>query len=172
MQKQGKGKSIKFPRWPCCTHESHLEHNFLLYHKDQETCEYAQRTNTKAKAHDCHKNQVDSSETMQPVSPVELLKFVSKYVIGYSTYRGDDYWKPKLCIHQQVPYVIERTSNIIHIKPSLTTKLYNICKMAQIKKSSKLSWKVIEYLVISVFQNKRDPNAMKCIFWNALFNIP
>ena len=55
--------------------------------------------------------------------------------------------------------------DIIHIKRSITTRLYNLSKTAHSQDSSTLSAKVINYLVqffpIVVAQNKTDPEAMK-----------
>ncbi|CAB4013574.1 Hypothetical predicted protein [Paramuricea clavata] len=102
---------------------------------------------------------------MEPISAVEHFKNAPKHVIKYSTYTGDDDSTTELYTNQQVPYGVEKFSDIIHIKRSLTTRLYNLSKMAQIKECSTLSSKVIEYLVkcfsIVFAQNKSDLEAMK-----------
>jgi DNA polymerase III epsilon subunit-like protein len=102
---------------------------------------------------------------MEPMSAVELFKNAPKHGIKYSTYTGDDDSTTELYINQQVPYGVEKFSDIIHIKRSLTTRLYNLSKMAQFKDCSTLSTKVIQYLIkcfsIVVAQNKSDPEAMK-----------
>ena len=102
---------------------------------------------------------------MEPISAVELFKKAPQYGLKYSTYTGDDDSTTELYINQQVPYGVEKFSDIIQIKRSLTTGLYNLGKTAQFKDSSTLSPKVIEYLVkcfsIVVTQNNSDPEAMK-----------
>ena len=68
-------------------------------------------------------------------------------------------------LNQQIPYGIEKFSDIIHIKRSITTRLYNLSKAAHFQDSSTLSAKVINYLVkcfpIVVAQNKTDPEEMR-----------
>ena len=164
-QKRGRGFNSNTGHAATMSHTSGKIFDYATRTKKCRFCEYAQRTNTKAKVHDCRKNHTGSSKAMEPISAVELFKKAPKYGIKYSTYTGDDDSTTELYINQQVPYGVEKFSDIIHIKRSLTTRLYNLSKMAQFKECSILSAKVIEYLVksfsIAIAQNKSDPSTMK-----------
>ena len=128
-------------------------------------CDYAKRTNKQARDHDCRKNHAGSSKSMEPLSAVELFQNATKHNAKYSTYTGDDDSTTECYIHQQVPYGVEKFSDIIHIKRSLTTRLYNLSKSEKFTKCSPLSQKVIEYLVkcfsIAVNQGKEDPKSIQ-----------
>ena len=164
-QKRGRGFNSNTGHAATMSHTSGKIFDYATKTKKCRLCEYAQRTNTKAKVHDCRKNHTGSSKAMEPISAVELFKKAPKYGIKYSTYTGDDDSTTELYINQQVPYGVEKFSDIIHIKRSLTTRLYNLSKMAQFKECSILSAKVIEYVVksfsIAIAQNKSDPSTMK-----------
>ena len=126
--------------------------DYATKNKTCRTCEYARRMKKKPPLHDCRNN-------------------TSKHGIKYSTYTGDDDSTTECYIHQQVPYGVEKFSDIIHIKRSLTTRLYNLSKIGKCINCSPLSSKVIEYLVkcfsIAINQNKGDSKSMqsslKCI---------
>ena len=83
----------------------------------------------------------------------------------YSTYTGDDDSTTECYVHEQVPYGIEKYSDIIHIKRSLTTRLYNLSKSNKFVNCSSLSQKVINNLVkcfsISVNQGKGDSKSIQ-----------
>ena len=164
-QKRGKGFNSNTGQAATMSQTTGKIFDYATKVKKCRTCEYAQRTSTNAKVHDCRKKHTGSSKAMEPISAVELFKNAPKHGIKYSTYTGDDDSTTELYINQQVLYGVEKFSDIIHIKRSLTTRLYNLSKMAQIKECSTLSSKVIEYLVkcfsIVVAQNKSDLEAMK-----------
>ena len=95
---------------------------------------------------------------MEPLAAVELFQHATTSHVKYSTYTGDEDSTTELYVHQQVPYSIEKVSGIIHIKRSLTTRLYNMSKGQKFENCSALSQKVIDYLVkcfsIAVHQSK------------------
>ena len=140
--------------------------NYATKNKTCRTCEYIRRMKKKPPIHDCKK----ITQVMEPISAVELFNNASKHGIKYSTYTGDDDSTTECYIHQQVPYGVEKFSDI-HIKRSLTTRLYNLSKAVKFINCSPLSSKVIEYLVkcfsIAINQNKGDSKSMqsslKCI---------
>jgi hypothetical protein len=107
---------------------------------------------------------------VEPISAVELFNNAPKQGVRYSTYTGNDNSTTESYLHQQVCYRVEKFSNIIHMKQSLTTRLYNLSKMGKFTDHSPLSSKVIEYLVkcfsIVIGQNKADSksvqSSMKC----------
>ncbi len=49
---------------------------------------------------------------MEPMSAVELFKNAPKHGIKYSTYTGDDDSTTELYMNQQVPYGVEKFSDI------------------------------------------------------------
>ena len=97
---------------------------------------------------------------MEPLSAVELFQNATQYNIKYATYTGDEDSITECYLHEQVPYDIEKYSDIIHIKRSATTGLHNLSKGKKLVNCSPLSQKVINYLVkwfsISVNQGKGD----------------
>ncbi|XP_028390793.1 uncharacterized protein LOC114515695 [Dendronephthya gigantea] len=88
-----------------------------------------------------------------------------KQQVQYSTYTGDDDSTTEAHIRQKVEYKVEKRSDIVHMKRSLTTRLYNLKQNAKFPESSTLSTKVINYLVrcfsYAITQNKGNPNEIK-----------
>ena len=134
-------------------------------------CDHAKKMKSTPHKHDCRKNHSGSSKAMEPTSAVQLFNNITKHNAKYSTYTGDDDSTTESFIHAQVPYGVEKFSDIIHIKRSLTSRLHNLSKMKRFPNCSSLSTKVIDYLVkcfsVAVNQNKGDPKLMqaslKCI---------
>ena len=128
-------------------------------------CDYAKRNNAPVKAHDCRKNHTDSSKAMEPSAAVELFNNGPKYNVKYSTYTGDDDSTTEAHIRQKVGYKVEKLSDIVHTKRSLTTRLYNLKQNVRFPNSSTLSQKVINYLVkcfsYAIAQNKGNPEEIK-----------
>ena len=110
-------------------------------------CEYAARNHLQSRIHDCRKNHTGSSKSMEPLSAVQLFQKATKLNMKYSRYTGDDDSTTECYVNEQVPYGIEKYSDIIHIKRSLTTMLYNLSKSNKFVNCSPLSQKVINYLV-------------------------
>ena len=76
-----------------------------------------------------------------------------------SVYAGDEDSTTAAHIKEKVPYPVEKWTDIVHAKRSLTTtRLYNLSQRGKFVNSSTLSQKVINYLVkcfsYSVSQNK------------------
>ncbi|XP_028416613.1 uncharacterized protein LOC114540689 [Dendronephthya gigantea] len=91
-------------------------------------CEHAAKSHEQPRHHDCRKNHTGSSKSMEPLSAVDLFQNATNYNIKYSKYTGDDDSTTECYVHEKVPYGIEKYSDIIHIKRSLTTRLYNLSK--------------------------------------------
>ena len=104
---------------------------------------------------------------MEPLSAVELFQNAIQHNIKYVTYTGDEGSTTECYFHEQVPYGIEKYSvcDIIHLKRSLTTRLYNLSKSNKFVNCSPLSQEVINYLVkcfsISVNQGKGDSKSIQ-----------
>ena len=85
--------------------------------------------------------------------------------VKLSVYVGDDDSTTPAHIKEKVPYPVEKWTDIVHSKRSLTTRLYNLSQRGKFVNSSTLSQKVINYLVkcftYSVFQNKGNPSALQ-----------
>ena len=82
-----------------------------------------------------------------------------------SVYAGDDDSTTAAHIKQKVPYLVEKWTDTVHAKRSLTTRLYNLAQRGKFTNSSALSQKVINYLVkcfsYCVTQNKGNPLALQ-----------
>ena len=94
---------------------------------------------------------------MEPSAAVDLIFNIGpKHNVKYSTYTGDDDSTTAAHICEKVCYKVEKLSDIVHMKRSLTTRLYN---------SSTLSQKVINYLVkyfsYAITQNKGNSIEIK-----------
>ena len=142
-------------------------------------CDYAKTNNKVAKVHDCRKNHLASSKAMEPDSAVQMFNKAPKQNVKYSIYTGDDDSTTEAHIQQKVSYGVEKLSDIIHMKRSVTTRLYNLSQNGKFPDSSTLSQKVINYLVkcfsYSIAQNKGNPKgvqaAIRCIFHMHLVNM-
>ena len=96
--------------------------------------------------------------------------------VKFSIYTGDDDSTTEAHIRQKVAYDVEKFSDIIHMKRSLTTRLYNLGQNAKFDNCSPQSQKVINHLVkcfsYAIAQNKGDSKgiqaALRCIIPHAL----
>ena len=95
---------------------------------------------------------------MEPDSAAEMFNNAPQENIKFATYTGDDDSTTEAHIRQKVSYNVEKLSDIVHTKRSLTTRLYNLSQRAKFPNSSVLSQKVINYLVkcfaYGIAQNK------------------
>ncbi|XP_068700225.1 uncharacterized protein [Montipora foliosa] len=164
-QKRGKG------------HNSHTGHAAVMslttgkvldYTTRTKTCRFCDQgknSNKKVKVHDCRKNHNASSKAMEPASAVEMFNNAPKQKVKYAFYTGDDDSTTEAHIRQKVSYGVEKFSDIIHMKRSLTTRLYNLSHNTKFANSSILSQKVINYLVkcfsYGVAQNKGNAKAIQ-----------
>lgn len=164
-QKRGKG------------HNSHTGHAAVMSLTTGKVLDYTTRTKTcrfcdqgkngnkKVKVHDCRKNHNASSKAMEPASAVEMFNNAPKQKAKYAFYTGDDDSTTEAHIRQKVSYGVEKFSDIIHMKRSLTTRLYNLSHNTKFADSSILSQKVINYLVkcfsYGVAQNKGNAKAIQ-----------
>lgn len=128
-------------------------------------CDEAKKAGKQPKDHDCRKNHLGSSKSMEPLAAVELFSRVTKSNVKFSVYTGDDDSTTESHLKHKVPYGVEKWSDTVHIKRSLTTRLYNLSQRSKFSNSSVLSQKVINYLVKSftycIAQNKGDATNMK-----------
>ena len=83
---------------------------------------------------------------MEPIVACELWNAASKQHAKFSTYVGDDDTTTLSHLTENVPYNVEKWSDIVHAKRSLTTRLYNLSSKCKYQNSSVLSQKVINYL--------------------------
>ena len=84
---------------------------------------------------------------MEPDSAFQMFNDAPKQAVKFSFYTGDDDSTTEAHVRQNVSYGVEKFSDIIHMKKSLTKKLYNLSQNAKFEDSSTLSQKVIDYLV-------------------------
>ena len=96
--------------------------------------------------HDCRKNHVGSSKSMEPNVAVDLFQRATSSGVKYNVYTGDDDTTTQSHIRQQVSYEVEKQSDTIHTKRSLMSKLYTLKEKQKFPGCSTLSAKVISYL--------------------------
>ena len=88
----------------------------------------------KASVHDCRLNHSASSKAMEPQAAIDLFTRSLKSNVKLSFYTGDDDSTTAAHIKQKVPYPVEKWTDIVHAKRSLSTRLYKfgtkgkICK--------------------------------------------
>ena len=99
------------------------------------------------KEHDCRKNHKGSSKIMETEVACELFKEAPKNDVKFSSYVGDDDSTTLAELVKQTPYKFKKYSDIIHMKRSLSTRLYNLSQRMKLPNCSILSQKVINYLV-------------------------
>lgn len=100
-----------------------------------------------------------------------FLKRHHKKNVKFSSYVGDDDSTTLAELVKQTPYQLQKYSDIIHMKRSLSTHLYNLSQRNKFSNCSILSQKVINYLVkcfsYCVHQNKNNKSELtkhlKCI---------
>ena len=151
--------------------------NVLSYatrNKACRVCSHAKKQNTQPREHDCRKNHAGSSKAMEPSVACQLWNEAPKQNVKFSTFVGDDDTTTQAHLHQNVPYGVEKWSDIVHTKRSLTTRLYNLASRSSFPNSSPLSQKVINYLTkcfsYAIAQNSDVESlklALKCIIPHA-----
>ena len=77
----------------------------------------------------------------------QLFKEAPKNNVKFSSYVGDDDSTTLAELVKRTPYKLQKNSDIIHIKRSLSTRLYNLSQRMKFPNSSILSQKVINYLI-------------------------
>ena len=87
---------------------------------------------------------------MEPDAAVAMFNNAPKQNVKYSVYTGDDDSTTEAYIRQKVSYGVEKLSDI-HMKRSITTRLYSLSQHGKYPSSSILSHKVINYLRRQMF---------------------
>ena len=122
-------------------------------------------TGKEAKHHNCRHNHTASSKAMEPMAAVHSFTEGLNSKVKLSVYVGDEDSTTAAHIKEKVPYPVEKWTDIVHTKRSLTTRLYNLSQHGKFVNSSTLSQKVINYLVkcftYSVSQNRGNPSALQ-----------
>ena len=137
--------------------------------KSCRVCDSSKRSGKAAKNHDCRKNHAGSSKSMERDVACELWRSAPKAGVKFSTYVGDDDSTTLADIHAKVPYDVQKWSDTVHTKRSLTSRLYNLKERIQASKlypnCSALSQKVISYFAkcfsYAISQNAGNPDALK-----------
>lgn len=133
--------------------------------KNCRICSHAKKNKEIPKKHDCRVNHFGSSKSMEPTSAVYLFNKSLDLKVKLSTYTGDEDSITAAHIRGNVSYPVEKWTDIIHAKRSLTTRLINLSQRSKFVNSSTLSLKVINHLSkcfsYSVAQNKANSSALK-----------
>ena len=102
---------------------------------------------------------------MEPMAADHLFTESLNSNVKLSVYVGDEDSTTGTLTKEKVPYPVEKWTDIVHAKRSLTTRLYNLSQRGKFVNSSTLSQKVINYLVkcftYSMSQNKGNPSALQ-----------
>ena len=102
---------------------------------------------------------------MEPATAVELFNRAPDQSVKFSVYTGDDDSTTEAHIREKVTYEVEKKGAIIHMKRSLTTRLYNLSQNEKFDNCPPLSQKVINYLVkffsYATAQNKGDSKGIQ-----------
>ena len=100
-----------------------------------------------------------------PLQQLNCLTELQTKVLSFQFTQGDDDSTTEAQIREKVTYEVEKDSDIIHMKRSLTTRLYNLSQNEKFDNCSPLSQKVINYLVkcfsYATAQNKRDSKGIQ-----------
>ena len=127
-------------------------------------CRICSAAKDKPKPHDCRKNHDGSSKIMESDVACQLFQHAPTRGIKYDKYIGDDDSTTLAQLKSKVPYGLEKISDFIHTKRSLSTRLYNLSQRQKFDNSSILSQKVINYLVkcfsYCVHQNRNCPQEL------------
>ena len=120
----------------------------LSYSTRCKTCRVCTNNNVsgKGKKHDCRKNHWGSSKSMEREVACELWSNAPQSGVKFSVFVGDDDSTTLADIRNKVPYGVEKWSDIVHVKRSLNTRLYNLKDRFKGSNCSILSPKVINYL--------------------------
>ena len=128
-------------------------------------CTNATKNGKESKQHNCRLNHTASSKAMEPMAAVHLFTESMKSHVKLSVYVGDEDSTTAAHIKEKVPYSVEKWTDIVHAKRSLTTRLYNLSQRGKFINLSTLSQKVINYLVkcftYCVSQNNGHPSALQ-----------
>lgn len=111
----------------------------LQKNKACRSCEATKMAGRQPKQHDCRKNHSGSSKATEASAAVELFTNVTKSNVKFSTYTRDDNSTTELHLKQKVPYGVEKWSDTVHVKRSLTTRLYNLIQRSKFPDCSILS---------------------------------
>ena len=164
-QKRGKGHNSRTGQAAVMSLSSGKVLDYTTRTKCCRFCDSAKAMGKQPKAHDCRKNHEASSKAMEPAAAVELFNRAPNQSVKFSVYTGDDDSTTEAHLREKVTYGIEKFSDIIHMKRSLTTRLYNLSQHGKFDNCSPLSQKVINYLVkcfsYATAQNKGDSKGIQ-----------
>ena len=115
-------------------HMMGLETGQVLYYNTRNKrcaiCERAERNNEVAPPHDCRRNWYGSSKAMESDVAVELATTAKEGDSGVkiSVVIGDEDSSAIARLHREVDDTIEKWSDVVHVKRSLGSRLYDIKK--------------------------------------------
>ncbi|XP_022808639.1 uncharacterized protein LOC111345620, partial [Stylophora pistillata] len=133
--------------------------------KSCRVCANARKTGKEAKQHNCRLNHTASSKAMEPMAAVHLFTESLNSRVKLSVFVGDEDSTTAAHIKENVPSPVEKWTDIVHAKRSITTRFYNLSQRGKFVNSSALSQKVVNYLVkcftYGVSQNRGNPSALQ-----------
>ena len=90
------------------------------------------------KQHNCRVNHTASSKAMEPMAAVHLFTESLNSNVKLFFYVADEDSTTAAHIKEKVPYPVEKWTDIVHAKRSLTTRLYNLSQRGKFVNSSTL----------------------------------
>ena len=103
------------------------------------TCENNRDQSKPKVPHDCRLNYKGSSKSMETDVACQLFKDALQDQVKYPSYVRDDDSTTLAELVKVAPYKLQKFSDIIHIKRSLGTRLYNLSQRAKFPNCSVLS---------------------------------
>ena len=142
---------------------------FSTRNKTCRTCA-ASNKDKKCTPHDCCKNHCGCSEIIESNEAYELFKPAPAIGIKYDKCIGDADSKTFALVKTNVPYGLQKISDFVHTKRSLSTRLYNLSQCQKFPNLFVLLQKMGNYLVkcfeYCVHQHKNQPEEL------ALYHMP
>ena len=111
-----------------------------------QTCQNAKKKGTDAQLHDCRNNHTGLSKAMEPNVACALCSAASEQNVKFSTFVGDDDTTTLRHLHQNVPYGVQKWSDIVHSKLSLRSRLYNLSSRCKFQNNTRTSHIIRNYM--------------------------
>jgi len=103
------------------------------------SCDEAKKAGKQPKQHDCRKKSFWFFHVDGAYICSWIFNKVTNSNVTFSTYTGDDDSTTESHLKQNAPYGVEKWSDTVHIKRSLTRRLYNLSQRHKFPNSSLLS---------------------------------
>jgi hypothetical protein len=139
--------------------------DFDVLNKMCRICDNAKSASKTPTKHICCKNHTGTSKSMEPSAAVSMWNRAPDQGVKYSTYIGDDDSATYKELRENVPYKIQKWSDVVHAKRNLLSKLYSIMETKFKGMSGVITRKEMNFIVTcfgyALQQNKNDPDGIR-----------